>query len=374
MAKVLNTELDAELKEKCLLFEKGLDSKMNYKSEYESSSLSLDWLLELEKDVPYIDNIIRNPKFTLVRVENVVKVEKIRKVTVDSVKNLARNTQFIEKIKENNEIQPAKILEVRNEETFNTYENRFIYTLIDSLRRFIRAQEAILEDYETKSGKILRYEGSTLINNEKINIALKVSSSEVSDIDDESFEDEIGSIRDRLAKIKKYLSSWDKSEFLKSLKKEHVPFVYPPIKKTNLILKNPNFQVATKLWEYLRKYEEDSSNAVNGLDTNGDELLLGILNHSFLLNYFVLDSIDSSKRMQKNNLSNYAIIMVNEQIKKIVSLLFNCGITISDEEILNMISKAVKEEREKKDVDAVEIKKQFQEAMDEYLERIQDYL
>ena len=41
-----------------------------------------------------------------------------------------------------------------------------------------------------------------------------------------------------------------------SLEKQHAIPVIPPIKKTNLILKNPNFQMATKLWDFLYSEEE----------------------------------------------------------------------------------------------------------------------
>ena len=43
----------------------------------------------------------------------------------------------------------------------------------------------------------------------------------------------------------------------KSLKKEGAAKVTHPIKRTNVILKNPNFQIAAKLWDYLYNYTEN---------------------------------------------------------------------------------------------------------------------
>ena len=73
----------------------------------------------------------------------------------------------------------------------------------------------------------------------------------------------------------------------------------PPIKKTNLILKNPNFQMATKLWDFLYSIDEEKNKKINGLDSKGDELLRKILDDSCLMDYYVLDSISSSKKEQK---------------------------------------------------------------------------
>ena len=69
------------------------------------------------------------------------------------------------------------------------------------------------------------------------------------------------------------------TEVYKSLEKEGVPLVTPPIKKTNLILKNPNFQVATRLWEFLYAYGMNLNENENkdGLDTAGTSTIKEIL-------------------------------------------------------------------------------------------------
>jgi DNA primase large subunit len=142
-----------------------------------------------------------------------------------------------------------------------------------------------------------------------------------------------------------------------------------------MILKNPNFQIAMKLWEFLQNYDyKDNDNSKESLDTDGNEVLKGILNDSFLMDYFVLDSISSSKREQKEKLYKYAVVMLKQQIQRSVSLLLNSGIRVSDEEILSMVSNEIKNEKNKSLVGSTDVKKKFKSAMDEYLERTQNYL
>jgi DNA primase large subunit len=153
-------------------------------------------------------------------------------------------------------------------------------------------------------------------------------------------------------------------------------FVVPPIKKTNLILKNPNFQVATRLWEFLYAYgmNLDENENKDGLDTAGTSTIKEILDDSFLMQYFVLDSISQSKREQKDKLSKYAVVMLKQQVQRSISLLLNCGIKITDEQLLEMIADEIKKEKTKKTVGKEDIKKKFMSVMDEYLENTQSYL
>ena len=140
-------------------------------------------------------------------------------------------------------------------------------------------------------------------------------------------------------------------------------------------MKNPNFQVATKLWEFLYAYGlNDQDETRDGLDTNGTNTLKEVLDDSFLTQYFVLDSISQSKREQKEKLSKYAVVMLKQQVQRSVSLLLNSGVKITDEQILEMIAKEIKNERNKKVVGKNDVKKKFMSVMDEYLESTQNYL
>ncbi len=377
MGKALKVTIDDKLRNKSNLFIEKVNSNMHFKSEFIGKSIMFDWVDKIEAACPYIDNLVRNPKVILITEEDIVKIEKAKKVSVASVKDLAKNTQRIDKIDPiTNEVQPSKLLIERREETYNTYENRFLFTLIKYTMRFVLEREAELDDLNAQNDKVLEYAASTITGDERINIELKMSSNEIPKGNkDDNVETNFDAIKQRIKDIKDYFSNWNRSEFMTSLEKDHVPFVSPPIRKTNLILKNPNFQVATKLWEFIHRYEnEDEEGSKDDLETSGNNLLKEILDDSFLMNYFVLDSIVSSKKNQKEKLAKYAVIMIAHQVQRAISLLLRSGIEISDEEILSMISAEIKNEKSRATVDNTDIKKKFQKIMDEYLERTQDFI
>lgn len=377
MSNLLEGIINEDALEKTEIFEKKLLSDMHYKSEMYGNGMSFEWLKQIEFACPYIDNIVRSPKLVLINDENVVKIEKARKITVASVKDLTRHTQFIDKVDPiTQDVQPSKILDVRSEETFNTYENRFIYTLLTHLAIYLSKKEKALDNIDSGNNKVLEYAGETETNNERVNIKVKIVADElVDDSSKNNMEKELEQIRIRFKRVKEYMTSWQRSELIKGLDKAHVPLVKPPLSKTNLILKNPNFQVAVKLWEFLQQYdyeEEDTSNS--NLDTDGNNTLKSILDHTFLTSYYVLDSVSKTKKEQKDKLSKYAAIMINKEIGKLISVLLNSGISITDEEILKMVAGAIKEEKSKRMAQGTDVKEKFKEAMKEYLERTQDYL
>ena len=377
MVKDIKSTENQYISEKSQNFIKNINSDMHFKSEFSANGTNFDWLNEVEFALIYLDNIVRSPRVILVNEEEVVKVERAKKITVASIKNLARNTHFIEKIDdESKDVQPSKILEVRSEESYNTYENRFVFTLIDMLTRFIARQEESLKDLNNKNSKKLQYAASTVVNGERVNIELNIDSKEVTKLDnDKETQQKLKEIKERIKKIKQYLTYWNKSEFIKNLIKARASFVIPPIKKTNLILKNPNFQVATRLWEFLNAYGlNDQDDKKDGLDTTGTNTLKDILDDSFLTQYFVLDSISASKREQKEKLSKYAVVMLQQQVQRAISLLLNCGVKITDEQILEMIAEEIKKEKAKKLVGKNDVRKKFMSVMDEYIENTQNYL
>lgn len=354
-----------------------LDSDMKYQSNYLGDMITFDWLDEIEEACPFIDIIIRIPKNALIREEEITLIEKSKKVDLASIKELAKHTENINKYdKKTASIEPSKILDIRNEETFNIYENRFLYTLVDNLDKFVAEKEKMLNNFEIGDSKLLEYAASTRTKYENISVEVKLTSKSIpSNALDKKIKDEISNIKKRLKKVKEYIESWQKSEMIKSLKRAHVKFIEPPIKKTNITLKNPNFKIAVKLWEYILKYdyEENKSEKDNYLKKD-DNILLTFLDQAFLIDYLVSDSAVPSKRDQKVKMAEASMIILKEQIMTVIRLLKGLGYDVTEEGLFKIIGEAMKKDTGERLVGAEDVKKKFKNAMEEYLERTQNYL
>lgn len=376
MGKTISLSIDEQLKVKSDNFIKNVKSGMHLKSDLNSDINSLEWLEIIEEVCPYLDNIVRTPKVALVSESEVTKIEKARKTSVDTVKDLSKHTDYIDKIDpETGDVLPSKLLVVFREETFNTYENRFIYTLILNLLRFLTEKEELLKDLKPRNDKTLEYSASTSNGKEKIKVDVKISTkpTRLSD-EDNDLDKEINSVRKRIEKMKKFVNSWLASELITSLQKQHATLVMPPIKKTNLILKNPNFQMATKLWNFLYSVDEEQKKKINGMDSKGDELLRKILDDACLMDYYVLDSISINKKDQKEKLCKYALLMIMNQVQRAIDILLENGIKISEQELFKLLSTELEKKKSISQIGSADIKKKFQKEMDDYLAKASQYL
>lgn len=368
------SDIDVNLKTKKELFAEKVESDFKFNSNYLGDVLNLEWLDKIEATCPNIDTIVRRAKVAIIKEEETVRMEKSKMVTVESIKDLAKHTNYIDVYEpDNGKILPSKILNVRSEETFNIYENRFLYTLIICMDDFIYKREQELKDLTVNDEKTLLYRGKSEIGSEKVNIELKITSliTNTNDID-KKIKDELKLLFKRIKRVKEYISSWKKSDMYKAIEKAHISLIKPPIKKTNVILKNPNFQIAVRLWDYLRMYDlDDNENIRDNLNKEKNELMKYV-DQSFMKTYCVLDSISKLKTTQKHKMADYLVLLLLDEIENTMEILKSCGYDISEEQLVNMILKENKNKKNTRLVGSDDVKKKFKSAMDEYLERIQE--
>ena len=110
-----------------------------------------EWMEIVEFTIPHIERALNKAVKNIITEEEIVKIELIKKVSVESIKHLSKNTNFIETYdEETDDVIPSKILNAYKEETFITYENRFLYTLIKLIDDFIYLRSRELENENLK--------------------------------------------------------------------------------------------------------------------------------------------------------------------------------------------------------------------------------
>ncbi len=274
-------------------FMEELNSILEIKTDYESKTYNYEWIEKFEEVIPYIDNIIRNPKRFIINEEEIVKVELAKKVTVESVIHLTQHTNLIQDYdKKKGEVKPSKILNINKDDSLDTYENRVIYTLIDNMLLFYGQHSAkILGDSYYIDSKEAKYEANTKIGTENVKVSLYYSS-----LDNNVTSNSGANIEARLKKIKMQLDIFTSSELFQTLKHLHTSPVRSPIKKTNVILKNPNFQKAVELWNYLQTYQgSDCAVTKKKKDIHDIGLVKGQFDQAFLLDYLGMVTLSQKK-------------------------------------------------------------------------------
>lgn len=133
------------------------------------------WLTTIEESLDAINTIIEKPRRYIKTNEEVVPVALARKISADSVRHLSMNTQFIAS-SEDGDIQPTKILNVSTEETYDLYENRFIYHLIQRLVTFIdKRTDVIFWSTGDETTNVLSYQSKVDDAYEEISYKLEMT-------------------------------------------------------------------------------------------------------------------------------------------------------------------------------------------------------
>ena len=337
-------------------FNNSVQSQYTVSTNVESFEANFEWLELMEETVQYIDNILRNPNRFIINEEEVVNVEKARRVTVESIKHLARNTSMIQKIEKNGDVKPSKILNINKDENYNTYENRVIYTLIKNMQLFIemRKRDLITKSF-TKDSKKSEYHGTSRVGSEVVNISVSMASK--SNVTSEYGRNNDLTVEQRIDKLELQVADLTRTDVYKLLDKANVARVTPPIKKTNLILKNTNFQYAMKLWNFLQTYIDNGNKTTKSSSTIKENLnVKNMFDDVFLLNYLIVNSLGENKQELKSE-KNKEIVetLTNNMITKIVEI--NSDLPM--EELQKIIGDKIAVIRNKKEASIEEIQQKL---------------
>lgn len=232
-----------------------LETGSNYCSCFSSrlvKSVDEEWVAAIEEAIPSLQAVVRNPRKFIEEEREVVNISLARKISPESIQHLMQHSHMIDKINEDGTVIPNRIMNVSKEESLNTYENRFVSTLIVELQRFINKRFDVIFD-STKDERGTSFEMESLIDNytETINYKLEIKIREKqTDIDNE--ENNMG-IFTRISKIHRQINDLANSGFMTTMRK--YPAVRHPIVKTNAIGKNRDYKACHTLWNYIHAYD-----------------------------------------------------------------------------------------------------------------------
>jgi len=273
-------------------FTENSNSKLNVHVDiYRSEANVQEWIDMLLFSIPYVMKALEKPNKQIITEEEVVKVELIKKVSMETIKHLSKNTNLISDIdEETGDVQPEKLLNAFKEENFLTYENKFIYSLVRLMQDFLGYKKKRgLEDPPNKNLRQVNFVGKTKIDKERVKVETEIS------IDRGENTNKKELIEQRLQQVKmieEKLAELRNMEMYKMIDARKITLTKSPLKMTNVLLKNVNFQYAVKLWNFLNdNFEAKSNEFKEKKDYEDKGLLLTLYEETFLLNYLNFDLI-----------------------------------------------------------------------------------
>ena len=296
------------------------------------------WLSVVEDSLESIFNIIDKPRRFIATTEEVVPVALAKKITADSVRHLSMNTQFISS-NAAGEIQPTKILNVTTEESYDLYENRFVYHLIQRLFSFVDKRTDII--FWSTGDEIC----NTMSMESKVDDAYEEISYkiEMTIKNRQSFAENDNDNMDvfkRIDRVRRMARALRTSSFCDIM--AGCAMVRSPIQRTNLMMKDPDYRACYKLWQFIENYDEVGY-TIEERDTalEFDEEYLIQMYTNLITNYTVFKSLLESDPRKMTEIAQKKREPVKPKFKKEIKEEIVDDYDIPDVEIRKVIIEEV---------------------------------
>ena len=138
--------------------------------------IDLDWVEKIEETLPYMDKAVREERRFIETYEEVDRVDKVKQVTKEAVRHLTQHTSLIQAVDRDGSVSPSKLLNTHREDSYATYENRFLYTLIFRTISFVEARFRALKEAPNDSSNKIEMNRDVTLNNQKFAFSLLANS------------------------------------------------------------------------------------------------------------------------------------------------------------------------------------------------------
>lgn len=209
------------------------------------------WIRTIESYYPSLATITKRLKSTLRYEEEILPVEKTKKVIPRAIRHLSFHSELIKEVGEQDDVIPSKVLSSMSEIEYGIYENRFIMTLITRLQSFVLERLKIIQDeIDGQRDTHLSYETEFVFSDAEYE--MKVDLKQKEKVSKRKANEHNVKILERVQYLHKLITHLNNSDFMQIMKK-YKP-VSAPILKTQIILKNQDYKNAYLLWLFLDKY------------------------------------------------------------------------------------------------------------------------
>ena len=222
------------------------------------------WLDEIDANLEFIDNAIREDRQFIQSKGEVVPIEKVKKVSRESVVHLAKHSDLITHVNKDNpnDIIPDKIYMTEKLADYQVYENRFLYKVVLYLKEFISLRYSNIN--KLRSTYICDFKSSKEFLSKHRQFKLDINFHDLNyqneyPLPNASIDKALKKMEDLLEIVEMYLNT----PLLKEVSKS--PIIKDPIVKTNVLRMDNNFIHIVSFYDYMTGY--------SGLGYNCEEIV-----------------------------------------------------------------------------------------------------
>ncbi len=288
-------------------------------------SIQDDWITAIEEGLSFVEKAVAEERQFIRSDGEVVPIEKVKKISKDSVEHLAKHSDMITRLPEEGaDVVPDKLYMVEKLSDYAVYENRFLYMMLRYISDFINFRLEKIEALRHTYVGNMHVQKEVVTKKRKLLVQSTVVESRADNrypVADENTELLIKRIKDCQSIVNSLLGTDLMTQVAKS------PMLKPPIVKTNVLKMNNNFKKALALYDYIASYkgagytyEEVRYNFAPFSDQIADEVAESLSLISFLAYKFgngINDVLESEYKKEERRRKNAEAEKLAERLKRL---------------------------------------------------------
>jgi hypothetical protein len=215
-----------------------------------SCEIDEDWIKIIEIGLEHVEKAIHEERQFIRKEGEVVPVEKLKRVSTETVRHLAKHSNLITREPEpGEEVMPEKLYMAENLSDYAVYENRFLYMLLCYTRDFINVRLDKILEFGKTCRITMNAQKNTRIGKKFIQYQ---SSFYYEDKNDRAGNEKQNELIERIETIQRLTVALLMTPLMHEVSK--APMLSPPITRTNVLRMNVHFKAALEMYGELTAY------------------------------------------------------------------------------------------------------------------------
>ena len=215
-----------------------------------------DWIKAIEDGLKFVEQAVAEERQFIRTNGEVVPIEKIRKISKDTVVHLAKHSDMITHVPEDEDepIVPDQLYMVEKLSDYAVYENRFLYMMLCYIKNFIEYRLEKIDNLRRSYVGDMSIDKRIVAKKRTLKIEMRV----LEERSDNPYPIPDGECEKRVRRIsdcREIINSLLNTDLMQQVAK--TPMIKPPIVKTNVLKMNNNFKNALALYDFIASYKGD---------------------------------------------------------------------------------------------------------------------
>lgn len=215
-----------------------------------------DWIKAIEDGLKFVEQAVAEERQFIRTNGEVVPIEKIRKISKDTVVHLAKHSDMITHVPDDEDepIVPDQLYMVEKLSDYAVYENRFLYMMLCYLKNFIEYRLEKIDNLRRSYVGDISIDKKVVAKKRTLKIEMRV----LEERSDNPYPIPDGECEKRVRRIsdcREIINSLLNTDLMQQVAK--TPMIKPPIVKTNVLKMNNNFKNALALYDFIASYKGD---------------------------------------------------------------------------------------------------------------------